>query len=105
MGLATERGFTNDHRVLNRATWSARQGSRLLLELRMALLVPAGATIVLGADDTVERRRGRKITATGGDREAVRSTTQPVIRSGGLTWVSMLLLVPVPWAQRLWALP
>jgi hypothetical protein len=30
MGLAMERHFTNDHRVLNRATWSARQGSRIL---------------------------------------------------------------------------
>jgi hypothetical protein len=30
MGLATERHFTNYHRVLNRATWSARQGSRIL---------------------------------------------------------------------------
>ena len=53
MGLAMERGFTNYHRVLNRATWSARQGSRILLELLITLLVPAGATIVLGADDTV----------------------------------------------------
>jgi hypothetical protein len=105
MGLATERGFTNDHRVLNRATWSARQGSRMLLEWLMTLLVPAGATLVLGADDTVERRRGRTITATGGDRDAVRSTKQPVIRCFGLTWGSMMLLVPVPWAQRVWAMP
>lgn len=30
MGLATERHFTNDHRVLNRATWSAREASRML---------------------------------------------------------------------------
>ena len=30
MGLAMERHFTNDHRVLNWATWSARQGSRIL---------------------------------------------------------------------------
>ena len=56
MGLATERHFTNYHRVLNRATWSARQGSRILLGLLITLLVPPGATIVLGADDTVERR-------------------------------------------------
>src|SRR3712207_6894028 len=31
MGLATERHFTNYHRVLNRASWSARQGSQILL--------------------------------------------------------------------------
>src|SRR5919197_840561 len=40
MGLATARHFTNDHRVLTRATWSARQGSRLLLGLLITLLVP-----------------------------------------------------------------
>src|SRR4051794_24115509 len=55
MGLATERCFTNDPRVLNRAVWSARQGSRLLLGLLITLLAPPGATMVLGADDTVER--------------------------------------------------
>jgi hypothetical protein len=105
MGLATERGFTNYHRVLNRATWSARQGSRILLELLITWLVPAGATIVLGADDTVERRSGRKITAKGCYRDAVRSTKKHVIRCFGLKWVSMMLLVPVPWARRVWAMP
>ena len=46
VGLALERRFTNDHRVLNRATWSARQGSRILLGLLLTALVPPGATIV-----------------------------------------------------------
>ena len=105
MGLATERHFTNDHRVLNRATWSALQGSRILLGLLITLLVPPGATIVLGADDTVERRSGRKITAKGCYRDAVRSSKKHVIRCFGLKWVSMMLLVPVPWSRRVWALP
>jgi len=105
MGLATERHCTNDHRVLNRATWSTRQGSRMLLGVLVTFLVPPGATIVLGADDTVERRSGRKITAKGCDRDAVRSTKKPVIRCVGLKWVSMMRLVPVPWSQRVWALP
>jgi hypothetical protein len=104
-GLATERGFTNAPRVLNRATWSARQGRRMRLEWLMALLVPAGATSVLGAAATVERRSGRKITAKGGDRDAVRSTRQPGIHCFGLTWVSMRRLVPGPWARRVWAMP
>jgi hypothetical protein len=65
MGLATARHFTHDHRVLNRATWSARQASRMLLGLLITGFVPLGATMVLGADDTVERRSGRKITAKG----------------------------------------
>jgi hypothetical protein len=105
MGLATERRFTNYHRVLNRATWSTCQAGRILLGLLITLLVPAGATIVLGADDTVERRSGRKIRAKGCYRDAVRSSKKHVIRCFGLKWVSMMLLVPVPWSQRVWALP
>jgi hypothetical protein len=105
MGLATERCFTNYHRVLNRAVWSARQGSRILLGLLITLLVPPGATIVLGADDTVERRSGRKIRAKGCYRDAVRSSHTHVIRCFGLKWVSMMLLVPIPWSRRVWALP
>jgi hypothetical protein len=105
MGLAGDRHFTNDHRVLNRALWSARQASRTLLGLLITALVPPGATVVLGADDTVERRYGRKITAKGGYRDAVRSSKTQVMRCFGLKWVSMLLLVPGPWARRVWASP
>jgi hypothetical protein len=105
MGLATERHFTNYHRVLNRATWSALQASRILLGLLIMWLVPPGATIVLGADDTVERRSGRKIKAKGCYRDAVRSTHQHVIHCFGLKWVAMMLLVSVPWSRRVWALP
>jgi DDE superfamily endonuclease len=105
MGLAMERHFTNYHRVLNRATWSALQGSRILLGVLITLLVPPGATLVLGADDTVERRSGRQITAKGCYRDAVHSTQKHVIHCFGLKWVSMMLLVPVPWSRRVWALP
>ena len=105
MGLALERRFTNYHRVLNRATWSARQGSRILLGLLLTVFVPPGATIVLGADDTVERRSGRKIRAKGCYRDPVRSTKTHVMRCFGLKWVSMMLLVTVPWSRRVWALP
>jgi DDE superfamily endonuclease len=105
MGLAMDHRFTNYHRVLNRATWSALQASRILLESLIAHLVPPGAPIVLGADDTVERRSGRQIAAKGCYRDAVRSTRKHVIHCFGLKWVVMMLLVPVPWARRVWALP
>jgi hypothetical protein len=105
MGLATERRCTNDHRVLNRAPWSALQASRLLLGVLIMLLVPPGATIVFGADATVERRFGRKIKAKGCYRDAVRSTHKHVIHGFGLKWVAMMLVVPVPWSRRVWALP
>jgi DDE superfamily endonuclease len=105
MGLATEQRFTNDHRVLNRATWSASQGSRMLLGWLVARLVPPGVPLVLGADDTMERRSGRRIAAKGCYRDAVRSSHKHLIHCVGLKWVVMMLLVPVPWARRVWALP
>jgi hypothetical protein len=60
---------------------------------------------VLGADDTVERRSGRKIKANGCDRDAVRSSKTHVTCCCGLQWVAMRRLVPVPWSRRVWALP
>ena len=105
MGLTWERRFTNYHRVLNRAQWSALQASKILLGVLVLVLVPPGAAIVLGADDTVERRSGRQIKAKGCYRDAVRSSKKHVVRCFGLKWVSLMLLVPVPWARRVWGLP
>ncbi len=63
-GLAQERRFVSYHRVLNRAAWSPRDASRLLLGLLVAAFVLAGP-VVLGIDDTIERCRGRRISAKG----------------------------------------
>ena len=105
MGRSEEKDFTNFHRVLNRAKWSTLQGSRILLGLLVVTFVPAGQPIILGADDTVERRRGKKIRQVGCYRDAVRSSQSHVILCFGLKWVSMQLLVPVPWSDRVWGLP
>ncbi len=86
MGLRQERRFANYYHVLSRAVWCAREGSRRLLGLIVATLLPAGAALVLGADDTIERRSGRRIPAKGGYRDAVRSSGKHVIRGFGLQW-------------------
>jgi hypothetical protein len=56
-------------------------------------------------DDTLERRRGAKIRAKGIDRDPVRSSHRHVVKARGLRWLSLMLLVPIPWAKRVWALP
>jgi hypothetical protein len=104
MGLKGEKRFGKYHRVLSRARWSGLMGARMLLGLLVALL-PAGWPILMGIDETIERRQGRKIQAKGVYREAVRSTEKHVIKCLGLKWVSMMLLVPLPWSSRPWALP
>jgi hypothetical protein len=104
MGLAHTKSFQQYHRVLNRAVWSSREGSRLLLQLLVHALAPTGP-FVMGLDDTIERRRGAKIQATGIDRDPVRSSHRHVVKASGLRWLSLMLLVPLPWAKRVWALP
>ena len=105
MGLSHERQFQNYHRVLNRAKWSSRTLSRLLLHLLVRAFVPPDQPIVFGLDDHIERRRGAKIAAKGIYRDAVRSSKSFFVKTSGLRWVSMMLLAKVPWAQRVWALP
>jgi hypothetical protein len=105
MGLSNERQFQNYHRVLNRASWSSRSVSRILLRMLVAAFVPADAPIVVGLDEHIERRRGAKIAAKGIYRDAVRSSKSFFVKTSGLRWVSMMLLVSIPWAERVWALP
>ena len=104
MGLSHERHWTNYHRVLNRDRWDARLAAQIMLGLIIAV-VPAGSAVVFGADDTIERRKGRKIKGVGCYRDGVRSTKKHVVRCFGLKWVSMHVLVAVPWSKRVWALP
>jgi hypothetical protein len=103
-GLMRERHFVNYHRVLNRAAWSPLLASRLLLRLLIETFAPNGP-VVLGLDDTIERRRGKRIAAKGIYRDPVRSSHGHFVKASGLRWLSVMLLVPIPWAERIWALP
>jgi hypothetical protein len=103
-GLCRERRFASYHRVLNRAAWSGRAGARVLLGLLLDAFVPHGP-VLLGLDDTIERRRGKRIGAKGIYRDPVRSSKGHFVKASGLRWLSLMLLVPISWAGRVWALP
>jgi hypothetical protein len=105
MGLDQEKRFHRYHRVLNRARWSSREVSRVLLGLLVEAFVPQGDPLVVGIDETLERRYGKKISARGIYRDPVRSTHEHFVKSSGLRWVCVMLLVEIPWASRVWALP
>ncbi len=105
MGLDREKRFHRYHRVLSRASWSSLKVSRVLLGLLVEAFVPEGAPLVVGIDETLERRYGKKISARGVYRDPVRSTHETFVKSSGLRWVCAMLLVEVPWAARVWALP
>jgi hypothetical protein len=67
MGLDQERPFHRYHRVLNRASWSSQEVSRVLLGLLVkAFLAELPDPLVVGIDETLERRWGKKIAYTRG---------------------------------------
>jgi hypothetical protein len=105
LGLSEEAQFQNYHRVLNRATWSSYALSRILLRLLVRTFIPPDAPIVIGLDDHIERRRGKQIAAKGIYRDPVASSKSFFVKTSGLRWVSMMLLAPIPWVKRVWALP
>src|SRR5215210_7434423 len=74
MGLDQQKRFHRYHRVLSRAEWSSLEVSRVLLGLLLEAFVPEGDPLVVGIDETLERRYGRKISARGVYRDPVRST-------------------------------
>jgi hypothetical protein len=103
-GRAAESNFSSYHQILNRARWCPRTVARVLLTLIVAHLVPEGP-IVIGLDDTIERRWGRNITARGIYRDPVRSSHGHFVKASGLRWLSFMVLTPVPWAGVVKALP
>jgi DDE superfamily endonuclease len=105
MGLDREKRFHRYHRVLSHASWSSVEASRVLLRLLVETFVAEGDPLVVGIDETLERRYGRKIAAKGIYRDPVRSTHEQFVKSSGLRWVCVMLMVEVPWASRAWALP
>ena len=99
VGLDNERRFCRYHRVLSRASWSSREASRVLLGLLVETFVPEGPRVV-GIDETLERRRGKKISAKGIYRDPVRSSHSHFVKTSALRWVCVVLLAEVRWASR-----
>jgi DDE superfamily endonuclease len=104
MGKSAAAHFQNYHRVLNRAQWSALDASRRLLELLVDVFVPQGP-VVMGIDETMERRRGERITAKGVYRDPVRSSPAPFVKASRWRGVCLVVLARLSWADRVWALP
>lgn len=105
MGLSGEKGFDKYHRVLYRDQWSGLRLSRILLVLLVTTFVAVGIPVLIGVDETIERRWGPKIIERGIYRDPVRSSKSHVVKASGLRWVCLMLIVDIPWIGRAWALP
>jgi DDE superfamily endonuclease len=104
MGLGEVAGFAVYHRVLSQGHWCSRALAHRLLLLLVAAFVPDGP-VVVGLDDSIERRRGERIRARGIYRDPVRSSRGHFVKASGLRWLCVMLLAPVPWAGCVWGLP
>jgi DDE superfamily endonuclease len=80
VGLEKEPRFCRYHRVLSRVVWSSREVSRVLLGALVKTFVPEGP-LVLGVDETLERRQGKRITAKGIYRDPVRSSHEHFVKN------------------------
>lgn len=105
MGMSDDMTFAKYHHVLSRAAWSPLKLSRVLLCLLLSYLGPKDTPVVFGIDETLERRRGKRIRAKGIYRDAVRSSGSHFVKASGLRWISLMYLAHIPWAARTWALP
>jgi hypothetical protein len=104
MGKSAEAHFQNYYRVLNRALWLSLEESHRLLRLLLDAFVPAGPAII-GIDETIERRRGERISAKGLYRDPVRSSHAHFVKASGLRWGCLMALARIPRVDRVWALP
>ena len=77
----------------------------MLLLLVVGRLGSSDGPLVVGIDETLERRWGRKIAAQGRYRDPVRSNDDQTVMTPGLQWVSLMLLTHIGWVGRHWALP
>jgi len=105
VGLGEDPHYSKYHRVLNRDHWSPWLVSKILLSLILRICLPSGAPLLLAIDETLERRRGKQIKYKGWFRDPILSTKEHVVKSLGIRWICLAVLVPGPWSQRPWALP
>jgi DDE superfamily endonuclease len=93
MGLGAAHDFALYHYVLSRARWNSRAIARTLLTMILDRFLPTGP-VVIGIDDTIERRWGRKIAARSVYRDPVRSSHGHFVKTSGLRWLSLMAMVP-----------
>ena len=79
----------------DRACWDGRAVARRLLLYIIERLVPNG-DVVVGVDDTIERRWGARINARGIYRDPVRSSKGHFVKTSGLRWLSLMVASRYP---------
>ena len=103
VGLSAEKNFCCYHRLLNRDNWDLFAGAKILLLLLLKVFPQKGA-MTFAINDTLERRRGKKINAKGWFKDPIQSNNGKVVTSTGLRWMPVMLLTPIAFVGRVFAL-
>lgn len=104
-GHERETSFSTFHHVLYRACWSPLAVNRRLLLTIVGTFVQAGGAGELVIDKTLERWWGPKISTRGHSRKSTLSSRQRFVRSPGLRWIVLVVVITVPWTKQHGALP
>ena len=95
---------TSYRRVFSQRRWLSWRLARALTRSILRRWVPDGPVPMCG-DDMVDEHRGKRVYGKAFHRDAGRSTHTFTAYRWGRKWVVLAILVKLPFAQRLWALP
>jgi DDE superfamily endonuclease len=102
-GLARVWHHCRAHRFFSAAKWCPRQVGLMVAELIVAHLLVPGAPILLVVDDTLFRRRGKKIHGVGWFHDGAAMGTTKL--GHGNNWVVVAIVVTLPFLSHPVALP
>jgi DDE superfamily endonuclease len=102
-GLSREWSHDRAHSFFSRARWDPGELGLATARLVVSLLVPAGEPVLVAVDDTLFKRRGKKIWAASWFHDG--SAQGPAKTGRGNNWVVMAVIVRLPWCARPVALP
>jgi DDE superfamily endonuclease len=104
-GAGVARCWSHDraHRFFSGARWNPDELGLAVAKLVVALLVPAGEPVVVAIDDTLFRRRGKKVWAASWFHDG--SAPGPAKTGYGNNWVVAAVLVRLPALSRPVAIP
>jgi hypothetical protein len=92
------------HRFFSRGTWKPDELGQLAFGVLLKLLAP-GARLHVAVDDTLAAKKGPSVFGIGSHLDAVRSTKRQKIFCFGHCWVTLAVVISVPFSTRTWALP
>ena len=95
-GDAADKHFSSYHRLFNAARWSLDAAGLAVFGLIEPWL---GDVVLLGIDDTLARKRGRKMFGVGMHHDPLLSSRGKVITNWGHSWVVLGVIVELPFRK------